>query len=65
MTTITIFTVLSPPVQFDYQIEVGDCVEGWQNDVEDQDYQDCLHLHQCLWKLKYRANKTPAITMNV
>ena len=38
-------TVVSSPVQFDDQIDVGDSVQGWQSDVQDQEDQDCLHLH--------------------
>ena len=39
--------VLSSSVQFDDQIDVSDDVQGWQEDVENQDDQDCLHLPRC------------------
>ena len=39
-------TVVSSPVQFVDQIDVSDSVEGWQTDVEDEEDQDFLPLHQ-------------------
>ena len=54
---MTIFTIVSSPVQFDDQINVSPNVEGWESDVEDEEDQDCLHLHL----LSVLSDKFPAV----
>ena len=61
----TILTRLSSPVQFVDEIDVSESVEGWQYDVQSHDDQDCLHLHRCLWKIRYRVRKTPPVLASI
>ena len=47
ITVIFPFTIpiLSSPVQFEDQLDVGESIQGWQSDVEDCHHQDCLRRH--------------------
>ena len=59
----TIFTALSSPVQFVGQIDISESVQGWQSDVQDQDYQDCLQLPNnitTLYSLLFQAIRAMA-----
>ena len=53
------------PVQFVDQIDVSESVDCWQYDVESHDDQDCIHLHCCLWKIKYQVRKTPPVFASI